>query len=332
MMKEIAKKCLALEIYQEINAKLTGVADKSAMIDLVNQIIQEKGLASEAKAKKETARLEATPGSDDEPISCPHCGGHEAVRPNGSSYGKKRYICAKCQKSFGSGSGRLQHGTKSADSSWDLFLAGSVQGDSLEQLAEKCAISLATAHSWRLRVYQQVANSELGQALQSLIQTDDFKLAASFKGNKSCALNLGKPVPRDLVPDYIKYGFRDHAHARGRSAEQPDPSHDNEEDHSAAHSQQAGSQLAQYNLQLLEALHLAIAELTQSRRSFSSKHSELYIIWQSWLLLNQQKPVAEKVAILKRLATAGKRPATVADLRTRELADHIQKKKIRQGG
>lgn len=380
MMNDKDKKSIALEIYQGIIDNLSDVEDKVAIIDIVNQIIKENGLAPEAGTKEATARLENRAGSNDEEISCPHCGEHEHVRPNGSSYGKKRYVCDECKRSFGTGSGRLQHGTKSSDSSWDRFLEGSVCGDTLEQLAEKCGISLATAHSWRLKVYQQVANSEAGKALQGIIQADEFYLSASFKGNKSCAKNLGNPVPEGIVPDYEKYGYRDYAHSRGRSGNKRglskdkicyataldesrsvigmpvcagavsaagldlafggrfDPAAvlvtdastggakfaaDNELAHIALNSKKGDSRTGQYNLQLVNALHSVIAEVTQSRRSFSTKHSELYITWQGWLLMNRQKKIADKVAILKGLSTAGKKPATVSDIRTRELPEHL---------
>jgi hypothetical protein len=67
-----------------------------------------------------------------------------------------------------------------------------------------------------MKLFSQVANSEEGRILKGVIQEDEFYLPSSFKGNKKGALNLGMEKDcSDVVPDYRKYGFRDHPHERG---------------------------------------------------------------------------------------------------------------------
>jgi len=75
----------------------------------------------------------------------------------------------------------------------------------------------------------------------------------------------------------------------------------------------------QYNLQLVNALHSIIAEISHSRSCFATKNAELYITWEACKLLNRTKSLTEKKDILKSLVVPGKRPATVQQISSRKL-------------
>lgn len=146
---------------------------------------------------------------------CPKCGSSH-VGKNGSAYGKSRFRCKDCGAFFGTTSGKLAEGSSSSGAAWDAFVEGMLCDDSLPVLSEKCGISLSTAHSWRMKLFSQVANSVEGRILKGVIQEDEFYLPSSFKGNWKGAANLGiEKDYTDVVPDYRKYGFRDHPHERG---------------------------------------------------------------------------------------------------------------------
>jgi len=148
--------------------------------------------------------------------ACPHCGSEDVVA-NGSVHGIKRYLCKHCKKSFGPSTGTVHKASKSSWA-WDRFLEGMVCGDTLEQLSEKCGISLSTAHSWRIKLFRQLQNSNEGIILQGVIQEDECYLSASFKGNKKALKNLGQEIDeKAIVADYVRYGFREHCHMRGGS-------------------------------------------------------------------------------------------------------------------
>ena len=148
-------------------------------------------------------------------LVCPKCGS-EHVGKNGSAHGKSRFLCKDCGAFFGPTSGKLTAGTYSSPQSWDAFLEGMLCDDSLPMLSEKCNISLSTAHSWRMKLFSQVSNSVEGRILKGVIQEDEFYLPSSFKGNWKGAANLGiEKDYSDVVPDYRKYGFRNHPHERG---------------------------------------------------------------------------------------------------------------------
>jgi transposase-like protein len=81
----------------------------------------------------------------------------------------------------------------------------------------------------------------------------------------------------------------------------------------------------QYNLQLVNSLHLIVAEISHSRFCFATKNAELYITWEAWKLLNRTKSLVEKKDILKSLVVPGKRAATMQQIRDWELPSILHK-------
>lgn len=211
--KEIEQ--MALEIYQQIINTLEDIPEKVEIITIVNTLIEENGLAPCGEPKTLLKVARKTSGQETVVLVCPKCGSAH-VGKNGSAHGKRRFVCKDCRAFFGPTSGKLAAGTSSSEKAWDVFLEGMLCNDSLPVLSEKCSISLSTAHSWRMKLFSQVANSVEGRILKGVIQEDEFYLPSSFKGNWKGALNLGiEKDYTDVVPDYRKYGFRDYPHERG---------------------------------------------------------------------------------------------------------------------
>jgi predicted RNA-binding Zn-ribbon protein involved in translation (DUF1610 family) len=214
-MTDKEKEQKALEIYQQLVNTLEDVSEKAEIMNIVNTLIEESGLspAGEPKTMLKTSRKKAA--SPSVALVCPKCGS-EHVGKNGSAHSKSRFLCKDCGAFFGPTSGKLTAGTYSPPQSWDAFLEGMLCDDSLPMLSEKCNISLSTAHSWRMKLFSQVSNSVGGRILKGVIQEDEFYLPSSFKGNWKGAANLGiEKDYSDVVPDYRKYGFRNHPHERG---------------------------------------------------------------------------------------------------------------------
>jgi transposase-like protein len=214
-MTDKEKEQKALEIYQQLINTLEDVSEKAEIINIVNTLIEENGLspAGEPKTSLKMSRKKSESGSVS--MICPKCGSTH-VGKKGSAYGKSRFRCKDCNASFGLASGRLTAGSYTSEKSWDAFVEGMLCNDSLPVLSEKCNISLSTAHSWRMKLFSQVANSVEGRILKGVIQEDEFYLPSSFKGNWKGAANLGIDKDySDVLPDYRKYGFRDFPHERG---------------------------------------------------------------------------------------------------------------------
>lgn len=158
-------------------------------------------------AKKSESSTKAKP-------FCPHCGSSSVSR-NGTARGKTRYICKDCRKSFGEGHGTVSWQSKNGQDVWDRYLEGMVCGDTLQDLADKCNISLSTAHKWRIKVFRMILRSTEGERLKGTIQQDEWYLRASFKGNRNALANMGIEDDGARIADYRRYGFDGHPRRRG---------------------------------------------------------------------------------------------------------------------
>jgi transposase-like protein len=345
-MTEKEKEQKALEIYQQLMHALADIADKEGVIEIVNTLIDENGLSAPVDGKETVLSAKRGRSDDDEVSLCPRCGSSDVVK-NGSAHGKSRFLCKGCGSYFGPTTGKVTEGSSRSSKKWDIFIEGMLSGDSLPILSEKCGIALSTAHNWRLKLFSQVSNSTEGRILRGVIQEDEFYLASSFKGNWKGALNLG--IEKDYsekVPDYVKYGFRSHPHKRGSEDSRRGLSRDkvcmataiddgrnvigkpvgrgNVSSAGLAHfalDSKTESRKGRYNLQLVNALHSVISEISHSRSCFATKNAEAYITWEAWKLLNRTKSLEEKKDILKSLSTTGKRAVTVEEIRAKELPE-----------
>lgn len=373
-MTDKEKEQKALEIYQQLMNTLEDVPEKAEIINIVNTLIEENGLSPDGKHKPSLKSSRKTAASESVLMCCPKCGSHH-VSKNGSAHGKSRFRCKNCDAFFGPTSGKLTEGT-SSEKDWDAFIEGMLCGDALPALSEKCNISLSTAHSWRMKLFNQVSNSVEGRILKGVIQEEEFYLPSSFKGNWKGAANLGiEKDYSDVLPDYRKYGFRDYPHKRGSQDRKRGLSKDKvciataiddsrsvigkpigrgnvssdglgyafssrldqqsvlvtdkskggikyAESTELAHfalDSKTEARKGKYNLQLVNALHSMIAQISHSRSCFATKHAELYITWEAWKLLNRTKSLVEKKDILKSLVVPGKRAATMLQIRSWDL-------------
>ena len=150
-------------------------------------------------------------------LFCPHCGSHDIAK-NGSVRGVPRLVCKDCKRSFGPNYGNVTYESNRSEEKWDRYLEGMVCSDTLEQLSQKCDISIATAHNWRIKTFRMIMQSEETISLKGIVQSDELYLSASFKGNRKALLNLKnrKTKPKSFpIPDYRTYCFLNHPRARG---------------------------------------------------------------------------------------------------------------------
>lgn len=155
--------------------------------------------------------------SSEKDMFCPHCGSHE-VSGNGSVRGVARLVCKSCKKSFGSNYGKITYQSNVSEATWDKYLEGMVCFDTLEQLSQKCGISLATAHNWRMKVFRTIMQATEAVSLTGIVEEDEWYLSASFKGNRNALRNVKSRTVQpqeESIPDYQVYGFKGHPRLRG---------------------------------------------------------------------------------------------------------------------
>lgn len=212
---------IAMELFNRNRDLLESHKDHiPEIISCLTTLLKENGLSSDSIREFQPI---APAAAEVKLVKCPHCGGTHVVS-NGSSRGYKRYLCRECGKSFSSNTGKNEIRAKNW-SKFDRFLEGMIDGLSLERLAEECKINISTAFSWRHKVLETICSNQRAGILKGVIQEDEMYIGASFKGNRSAALNIKKNkdiIPelvkkyKDVEPDYRKYGYRDKAYSRGR--------------------------------------------------------------------------------------------------------------------
>lgn len=226
---------ISTELYKHI-AEFLQQYDEDEAIDImekVNSIIKEQGIRPAKKKKaEETGKSEAVedPDSPVSTVICPHCGSHHVVS-NGSVRGNRRFVCKSCKKSFGLSTGKIVVRSRNTDK-FDKFLRGMINGDTLRRLSEDCDISITTAYQWRHKVMELTRDCSSSVTLSGKVEEDEIYLVPSFKGNKKAFLNrldldknsdeykaVEKDADDNIVPDYKKYGYRHHAHIRGRAGQ-----------------------------------------------------------------------------------------------------------------
>ncbi|WP_320127450.1 IS1595 family transposase [uncultured Sphaerochaeta sp.] len=190
--------------------------ERNAVIDEINDQLKKKETKTIARYPVQTG---TTLILESDGPHCPHCGSSHVVS-NGSVKGKRRYVCKDCNRSFGKTTGTLSYANKSGNDTWIAFLEGMLKGNTLEQLALKCSISLGTAHIWRHKLFRQLMNSQEGTSLKGIVQEDEYYVTASFKGNKGATKNLNSNrESKQTEPDYAIYDFPGHPRRRGRASE-----------------------------------------------------------------------------------------------------------------
>lgn len=128
---------------------------------------------------------------------CPDCGSMESVR-TGRRRDVQRYRCKGCGKNYQEE--RRRNAIQSSHlpkSKWMKYIACHVDGLTYAAAAERCGVSVKTAHYMGMRVMSMIAESERPWLLEAgmTAQVDETYVPESFKGNRSkCA---GFEMPRE---------------------------------------------------------------------------------------------------------------------------------------
>lgn len=86
------------------------------------------------------------------PHRCPHCGELELTKRGYDAYGKQRYSCKRCRRSFTSLTGRAFSSTNMPIGTWLAFSKCYIGGLTLRDSATICGVSLKTAFNMRRRL------------------------------------------------------------------------------------------------------------------------------------------------------------------------------------
>lgn len=135
------------------------------------------------KPVKATRELEDKPQTTIE--CCVHCGSVAIKKHGKTKAGVQRYICKDCGKSFSENYGLITHYSHLSDWQWQELIRGTVDELSLTDIAKNIGVSVSTAWSCRMKIYQTL-KSVYGycDTFNSIVEADGKYERVSFKGKK----------------------------------------------------------------------------------------------------------------------------------------------------
>lgn len=144
----------------------------------------------------------------DRPV-CQHCGDAHVIK-YGHAGEKQRFFCHGCRQTFLYSTGTLMHHSHFSRSIWADFIRATLEGETLDDSAEKFGFSHQTAFNMRHKALM---------ALQDMLEKEPALLSGIAELDETFVLDCykGKPVPKEAGRDARKHGAK--AAKRGISSE-----------------------------------------------------------------------------------------------------------------
>ena len=153
-------------------------------LDSLISFIQERlkklynlGFSDERDTKAEILRGRFKKG-----LKCPKCGNSE-LNKNGKTYGRQRYICKKCRRTFDERSLSPLSNTKLSLEKWLKYCQFMIEGGTIRMCAEEVGVSVPTAFFMRHRILDVINVSLKDEILEGIVETDACYINESFKGS-----------------------------------------------------------------------------------------------------------------------------------------------------
>ena len=137
--------------------------------------------------------LAAAPGGD--PQRCPRCRHAHVVRKGRDARGQ-RWLCRGCGRTFGAATDGLLALSKLRADQWEEYVRGTIEGESLRALADRCGVCLKTSWYMRMRVCDVMRSRTAPFRCDegTGVQIDEKRLNESLSGNRALA-RVGMPRP-----------------------------------------------------------------------------------------------------------------------------------------
>lgn len=124
---------------------------------------------------------------------CVHCGSTHFVKNGKDHKGNSRYLCRECGKSFTALTNTTLNGTHKTADTWKTYIENMLEGHSLAECANRCGISIPTAHIWRHKVLNALSEHSFNHPYDGLMEMDEMFVRISYKGNHTKSNNFVMP-------------------------------------------------------------------------------------------------------------------------------------------
>lgn len=113
---------------------------------------------------------------------CPSCGSLHVIK-NGKVYGKQRYLCKDCEKSFGDLTSSVFSSSKLSLRIWMEYAKCMIMGYSIRKSAEIVDVCVKTSFFMRHKLLDAIRTYMGMGKLEGIVEMDETFFAESFKGN-----------------------------------------------------------------------------------------------------------------------------------------------------
>lgn len=127
--------------------------------------------------------------------ACVHCGSPRFVKNGKDHKGNSRYLCRECGKSFTALTNTTLNGTHKTAVTWKTYIENMLEGHSLEVCANRCGISIPTAHVWRHKILNALSEHSFNHPYDGLMEMDEMFVRISYKGNHTNSKDFEMPRP-----------------------------------------------------------------------------------------------------------------------------------------
>ena len=188
-----------MRITQEFLNQLTPVELSFIRIS-ITKLCQEK-------IKHETTNYE---NLESKVEKCPHCGSAHYVKNGFNPKHRQKYRCKECRHIFQATTGTMFANSRTTFDIWGVFIAGELNGLTLEQQSVATGLTVTTCFNMRHKLYQAASKVQKKTELSGNIELDPAYTKINLKGTKP-----------ENMPRYSKHRGKGKAifsrHARGLS-------------------------------------------------------------------------------------------------------------------
>ena len=119
-----------------------------------------------------------------EVTECPYCHSKHIVKNGFNPKKRQKYLCKKCRGIFLPTTKTLFQHSKVGFADWMLFMAGELNGLTLEQQSVATGLTVTTCFSMRHKLYSAVSHIQEGVVLSGDIECDPTYVKINLKGTK----------------------------------------------------------------------------------------------------------------------------------------------------
>ena len=156
------------------------IEEMSSLIALAQQKL--KNLYNLGFYDQKEGKDEILEGRFNKGLKCPKCG-HSELNKNGKTYGRQRYICKKCRRTFDERSLSPLSNTKLSLEKWLKYCQFMIEGGTIRMCAEEVGVSIPTAFFMRHRILDVLNLFLKNEILEGIVEVDTCHVNESFKGS-----------------------------------------------------------------------------------------------------------------------------------------------------